>query len=128
MITNATKFNVIMPETTDRVLCVQIDKVITSEGYAENFLPRIHKMLENHGKIRLLIYYKYFKGWEENAAAQDMEFSASLARNIEKMAMVNAPEREEIQKRMKQKMIPNSVDLKFFNEEDIDKAMTWIKA
>lgn len=128
MITDATKFNVIMPETTDRVLCVQIDKVISSEGYAENFLPRIHKMLENHGKIRLLVYYKYFKGWEESAAVQDMEFSVSLARKIEKMAMVNAPEREEIQKRMKMKMISSQGEMKFFNEEDIDKAMTWVKA
>ena len=121
------KFNVIMPETTDRALCIQIEKIISSEGYAKNFTPRIHKMLESHEKIRMLIYYKDFKGWEENAAAQDMELSILLTQRLERMALVNAPEREEIQKRMKKKMISNSCDLQFFNEEDLDEAMAWIK-
>jgi hypothetical protein len=70
------KFNTIMPETTDRTLCMMVDRPISADGYKENFLPRVKNMLERYGEIRCLIYFKNYQGWEEAAAA--MNFSASI--------------------------------------------------
>ena len=88
------KFNTIMPETTDKVLCIQVDKVISEEGYQQNFLPRIEKMIETYGEIRLLVHYLSFKGWEHDAAKEDMATFALLGKKLKKFALVNPPESE----------------------------------
>ena len=77
------KYNVIMPESTDQALCVMIDRPI-SDGYSENFLPRVDKMIEIHGEIRVLIYFKVFQGWEEDAARHDMRAFAEYAKKFKK--------------------------------------------
>ncbi|MGH1455986.1 MAG: STAS/SEC14 domain-containing protein [Alphaproteobacteria bacterium] len=118
------KFNTIMPQTTDRVLCIEIDKLITAEGYAQNFLPKLKSMIEKHGELRLLINYKEFKGWEKNAAQMDLETSAKHAKNLKKLALINAPEKEIFQKTLKKDIMGG--DVKFFKNTEFDKALEWV--
>lgn len=124
---NMDKFNTIMPETDDRTLCVMIDKPISGEGYATNFLPRFHDIINRHGDIRLLVYYKAFRGWEKEAAGFDMETTARYGKKIRRLALVNPPESEALQKKLKAPLFDPQA-LRLFEEKDLDKALAWVKA
>ncbi len=126
MTNNNDKYNVIMPQTDDRTLCIQIERTISSEGYEENFLPRINKMVAEYGEIRVLIYYKKFQGWEEEAAKNDMETTARFGRKIVKMALVNPPEKVMFKSAIKKPILAGEV--KSFDEEDLNKAIEWVKS
>ncbi len=120
------KFNTIMPETTDRVLCVQVDRIISEIGYKENFLPRLGKMIEQYGEIRLLVNYLKFEGWENDAAKEDMFSSVFLGRKVNKLAFVNTPESEIFRRTMIEENI--SGETKFFSEEQLQNALEWVKS
>ncbi len=124
MLTAKEKYNTIMPQTNEKILCVQIDKVISEEGYKQNFIPKVEKMLKTQGEIRILIYYKEFKGWEKNAAMMDLQTSAEYADKIKKLALVNAPDKEIFQKKLKQEIMGGNIG--FFSEEDIEQAIKWV--
>ncbi len=120
------KYNIVMPETTDRVLCMKIDRVISEDGYKDNFLPRIEAMAEKYNEIRILIYYKDFKGWEFDAAKADMFAAAMLGKKLKKAALINPPESELFQRSMKQALF--SGEMKLFTEDKLDDALEWVKA
>lgn len=122
---NEEKYNTIMPQTTDRILCIQIDKPISKEGYEENFLPRVAKMREQFGEIRLLVYYKKFQGWEINAAALDMQTVTEYSNSKTKIALVNAPEKEIRKKEIKNQIM--NAELKAFTEKELDAALEWVE-
>ncbi len=126
MSTDNEKFNTIMPETTDKVLCVQVDKVFSEEGYKENFLPRVKMMIEKYGEIRVLLNYVEFKGWEHNAAKEDMVSSAALGSKLKKLALVNPPESEIFHRSMKSDIL--SGETKVFATEKLNEALEWIKS
>lgn len=126
MTNNNDKYNVIMPQTDDKALCIQVERTISSEGYEENFLPRINKMIDEYDEIRLLIYYKKFQGWEEEAAKNDMETTARFGRKIAKMALVNPPQKEIFQSTIKKPILTGEIRL--FEEKNLDKAIEWIKS
>ncbi len=122
--THEHKYNRIMPQTTDKVLCIEVEKVISAEGYEENFLPRVKEMIDKYDEVRILVYYKNFKGWEYDAARQDMLTSAELGRKTKKLALVNPPESEVFQRTIKKKIVAG--DMKCFNESDFDDALKWV--
>lgn len=118
------KYNIVMPQSTDRVLCMQVDKTISKEGYTENFLPKLQAMIDNYGEVRLLIYYREFKGWEQAAAREDMLSSAKFGQKVKKLAMVNPPETEIFRSKISESNL--SGELKVFQENDLEKAIEWV--
>lgn len=126
MTTENQKFNEIMPETTECALCMKIYKTITSQGYEENFLPRINEMIETQGTIRVLVYFKDFKGWEADAARNDMQTYARVAKKFTKIALVNPPETEVFRRFVKRAAFTGKLEL--FNESDLNEAIEWVNA
>ncbi len=118
------KFNEIMPETTDRVICIKVDRPISVEGYEHNFLPLVHKMIEQHGELRILVYYDNFKGWEYEAAKNDMVTFATFGNVIKKIALVAPPESEVFRRSLK--MENNKGEFKFYNKDELNKALEWV--
>ena len=115
-----------MPETTEEALCVKVDKVISEEGYRENFLPRLKTMVEKFDEVRILLYYADFKGWEHDAAKEDMVTSALFGNKLTKFALVNPPESEIFQKFMKKDLFAG--EMKMFNEDKLQDAIDWVKS
>lgn len=120
------KFNTVMDETDDRAVCIMVDKPISPEGYQQNFMPRVRDLLKNNGEIRILIYYKEFKGWEEEATKFDAEALVQYGQHVKKLAFVNPPEKEVFHKKMVSPLIKG--EIKFFSEEELDDALSWVKA
>ncbi len=119
------KFNTVMKETDDRTVCMMIDKPISPEGYKENFMPRVLDMLKRNGEIRVLVYYKEFKGWEEEATKFDSEALVQYGQYVKKLAFVNPPEKEIFHKKMTKPLIKG--DIRFFAEADLQEALDWVK-
>lgn len=122
----STKFNTIMPESDDSCLCIQIERKISSEGYKENFIKRIEKMLAVYGEVRLLIYYKSFAGWDKEAAMLDFSFGTRFENKLYKMALVNPPD-SEIERGLSR---PDHLKekIRLFEEHELEEALIWVKA
>lgn len=119
------KFNTIMPETTDRVLCVMVDKPVSAEGYKENFLPRIEKMIATYGEIRCLVYFKHYQGWEEEAAALDFTMTAKLGNKLKRFALVNPPQKILALHSLRKPLITG--ETRSFNETELAEALLWVQ-
>lgn len=120
------KFNTIMPETTDQALCIMVDRVISEEGYEQNFMNRLQAMIEKHGEIRVLVYYKKFSGWEQGAAAHDMFAATSIGKKFKKIAYVNPPQSEIFKSKIKMPLF--SGEAKIFEESELEQAIEWVKS
>ena len=90
-----------------------------------NFLPRVQKIIENHGELRLLIYYSNYQGWEEGAIASDMSATAEFADKLVRFALVNPPEKEVFQKKIKAPLYAGPV--KIFEENELGQALDWVR-
>ena len=120
------KYNTVMPETDDRVICMQVDKPISKEGYRDNFMPRLRAMMDLHGEIRILVYFKQYDGWEEQAAGFDIETSVQYGKYVKKLAFVNPPEKMIFSYKSREPMIHG--EMEYFDEEDLNKAIKWVKS
>ena len=119
------KFNTIMPETTDRELCVMVDKPVSAEGYRENFLPRVEKMVAQFGELRFLVYFKKYQGWEEEAAMMDFAASYTIGNKIRRFAIVNPPQKYLTLQTLRGPML--SGETRIFNEDELQDAIIWVK-
>lgn len=123
------KFNeiTIIEEKCDGfVLVARIHKPISEEGYKENFMPRVKKIIEKYGEFRMLVYYEDFQGWEKDAASNDLEMLTTYGKQITKVAVVNPPKEEVFRSKVIKPMIGGEV--KYFNEKDFDEALEWAKS
>lgn len=122
----AAKYNTVMPETDDRTVCMEVDKPISLEGYKDNFLPHVENIMEKHGELRILVYFKEYKGWEEEAAKFDIEQTLHYGKHITKLAYVNPPEKIIFANKVRKPLIKG--EIKFFEEKELSKAIDWVKA
>lgn len=120
------KYNTIMPETDEKTLCVEVDKPISGEGYRDNFLPRLKNMVEKTGEARILIYFKKYEGWEEQAANFDMQTTVEYGKFVKKLAFVNPPEKLVFKNKIKEPLFKG--ETQFFTETDLPKALSWVKS
>lgn len=71
----------------DNVLTVRLSGRLTKEDY-ETFVPEIERMMDAHGKVRLLVQLEDFHGWTTAAAWEDTTFGLRHYRDIERIAIV----------------------------------------
>lgn len=119
-------FNEIMPETTDRILCIRIVRPITAEGYRHNLLDRLDRMIATYGEIRLLVHYEHYVGWEEDAARDNMATLPEYGPKIRRMALVNPPKSAILDAKIKQPLLKGEV--KIFSDDEISTALEWVAA
>ena len=69
------------------ILEVRASGKLTHEDYQE-FVPATEKMIEEHGKIRIVFQMHDFHGWEMAALWDDIKFDVAHFRDIERLAIV----------------------------------------
>ena len=70
-----------------KILDVQASGKLTKKDY-EQFVPLVEKLLEEHGKLRILFEMHDFHGWELSALWEDVKFDLKHFRDIERLALV----------------------------------------
>lgn len=122
---NIEKYNILMPESDDAALCIQVDKPISKEGYEENFCPRMRDMIARHGGVRLLLYFTNYQGWEPEAALTNMGALTEFGPKVIKYAMVNPPNKEILRRKVNGLLI--SGETRVFEASELQDAIAWVK-
>lgn len=117
--------DITIPAHTGSCLYFLVDKPITEEEYIKNFLNIIDDIIQKYDEIRIFVYYKDFKGWEESAARLNFFHSPSFIKKIKKVSLVNPPESELTRAIITGGDFINII--KIFKETEFEVALNWIK-
>lgn len=74
-------------ENSGKLLAVHVSGKLVKDDYAD-FVPVFEKLVQQHGKMRILFDMTDFHGWEASAAWEDTKFGIKHFADIERIAMV----------------------------------------
>src|SRR5581483_5275846 len=74
-------------EAGGKILAVKLSGKLTKEDY-HKFGGEVDRLIQQKGKIRILVEMHDFHGWELSALWEDIKFDMKHFRDIEKIAMV----------------------------------------
>lgn len=74
-------------ENNGKLLAIHVTGKLIKDDYAE-FVPAFDRLVEQHGKLRVLFDMTDFHGWELGAAWEDSKFAIQHFADIERLAMV----------------------------------------
>jgi hypothetical protein len=79
----------IMEQSGGPLVAVQFSGELTAEDYTERWVPVCEKAIEEHEKVRVLIYMdETFEGWEAAVVWEDTKFGLKNLTHFEKIAIV----------------------------------------
>ncbi len=74
-------------ENDGKILVVHVSGKLAKADY-EQFVPEFERLVQVHGKLRVLFDLTGFHGWEVSAAWEDLKFGVAHFADIERLAMV----------------------------------------
>jgi len=74
-------------ENNGKLLTVRVTGKLIKDDYAE-FVPAFERLLQQHGKLRVLFDMTAFHGWEVSAAWEDTKFAIQNFADIDRLVMV----------------------------------------
>ena len=74
-------------ENGGKILVVHVSGKLVKADY-ERFLPEFERLVQQHGKLRVLFEMTGFHGWNASAAWEDFKFGVEHFADIKRLAMV----------------------------------------
>ncbi len=74
-------------ENDGKILSVHVSGKLQAADY-EHFVPEFERLVQQHGKLRVLFDMTGFHGWEAGALWEDIKFDVKHFADIERLAMV----------------------------------------
>lgn len=106
-----------------KILEVHLTGKLAKEDYPR-FLPAVERLVNKHGKIRMLVEMHDFHGWTAGALWQDIKFDAKHFRDIERIAMVGETK---WQHGMAVFCKPfTAAEIRYFGHAALDQARAWL--
>lgn len=107
-----------------KIVEVHVSGKLEKEAY-EAFVPQTEALIQQHGKLRLVVVLADFHGWDMGALWEDMKFDLKHFRDIEKLAIVGESKWE---KGMTMFCKPfTTAEIKWFTHDELETAREWIK-
>lgn len=107
-----------------RTLFVAISGKLHKEDYDE-FVKVVEPLIEEHGKIRMLVEMRDFHGWSAGALWEDIKFDGKHFSDIERLALVGDTRWE---KGMAVFCKPfTTATVRYFDAADVQEAGVWIE-
>jgi hypothetical protein len=104
-----------------KLLEVRVSGKLSHDDY-QQFVPTFERLVQQHGKIRVLFEMTDFHGWEAAALWDDIKFDLKHFSDIERLAMVGEKTWE---KGMSVFCRPfTSATIRFF--DDVEQARAWL--
>jgi len=113
----------IKEELDGRVLEVTVTEKLTRADY-EMFVPQVERLIQRHGKIRVLMTMRDFHGWELSALWEDIKFDVKHFRDIERLAMVGEKKWQEGMSKFCKPF--TSADIRYFDLDEMESARRWV--
>ncbi|MCM8525764.1 MAG: STAS/SEC14 domain-containing protein [Lentisphaeraceae bacterium] len=106
------------------ILGFEVSGKLTDDDF-KLFVPEIEANLKKHDKLRLMVVFTDFKGWDLHALWDDIKFDFQHFNDFEKIAMVGE---KSWQKWMAIFCKPFTMArVKYFEKDDIVEAMAWLE-
>ncbi len=110
-------------ENYGKVLAVYVSGKLTKEDY-DKFLPEMEKLINIHGKLRVLFVMTNFAGWELSALWEDIKFDIKHFGDIERVAMVGE---KKWQKELSLFCVPFAkAVVRYFDHSEASEARIWL--
>lgn len=107
-----------------KILEVRISGRLVKEDY-EHFMPELDRLVDQFGKIRLLVEMRDFHGWSAAALWEDIKLDWKHYSDIERVAFVGD---KKWQKGMSIFCKPfTTAKIRYFNLSDLADARAWIQ-
>ncbi len=111
------------PELDGKILNVRVSGKLVKEDY-ERFMPEFRKLIERHGKLRVLFRMDDFHGWTAGALWEDIKVDVKHFRDVERIAMVGDKAWE---KGMSVFCKPfTTATIRYFDHDHLDEARQWL--
>jgi hypothetical protein len=111
-------------EDDGKVLAVRVSGKLTREDY-ERFVPGVERLIQQHGKLRVLCEMSDFHGWTAGALWEDIKFDLKHFRDVERLAIVGEMK---WQKGMVVFCRPfTTAGIKYFDHSQVNEARAWLR-
>jgi hypothetical protein len=107
-----------------KLLVVRASGKLVKKDY-EEFVPRVERLIEEHGKIRVVFDMEDFHGWTAGALWEDIKFDIKHFRDIERLAMVGDKKWEEWMAKFCQPF--TKAEVHYYDRAEADQAREWIE-
>jgi hypothetical protein len=112
-------------ENGGKVLDVRVSGKLVKDDY-EHFVPAVERLIQQHGKIRVLLEMTDFHGWDAKALWEDLKFDLKHFSDIERVAMVGD---KRWQKGMAVFCRPfTTAKVRYFDHSQLSEARQWAEA
>jgi hypothetical protein len=108
-----------------KILEVRVTGKLVHQDY-EQFVPKFDRLVERHGKIRLLFEMSDFHGWELQAAWDDLKLGVKHFADIERIAMVGDKNWEKLMATFCRPF--TKAKIRYFESDTIAEARDWLKS
>lgn len=108
-----------------KVLDIYVSGKLAKDDY-KHLVPEVERLIEQHGKIRVLLEMKDFHGWDAGGLWEDIKFDLKHFSDVERVAMVGE---KKWQKGMSQFCRPfTTAKVRYFDQAALDEAREWAEA
>ena len=117
----------ISPESNANILIIRATGKLTDQDYKKVLIPRLERIIREHGKARLLLDMgDEFHGWEAVAAWDDARFGLAHMNDFEKMGVIGGP--RWVEWCLKIGAVAIGGEIKNFPASKRNEAMRWIES
>ncbi len=115
---------VTLHETNEgKVLEIHMTGKLAKQDY-EQFVPTVEKLINEHGKIRLLVEMRDFHGWTAGGLWQDIKFDAKHFKHFDRIAMVGEKKWQHGMSMFCQPF--TAAKIRYFEHDSIEQARNWL--
>lgn len=116
-----------MPESKANLVGIRAGGTLTDADYKAVLIPRLEALFEAHGVLDLLILFdESFKGWNLEAAWDDVSLGLRHRADFRKMALVGGPRWVELTMKLSAFLMTGEV--RMFPADRLDEAWKWVRA
>jgi hypothetical protein len=114
----------ITEEDNGKIVVVRISGKVQKEDYVK-FVPEVDRLVQQHGKLRMLFEMLDFHGWTAGAMWEDTKFAFHHFRNIERLAIIGE---KKWQKGMATFCRPfTAAEVRYFEHSQEQEAHDWLQ-
>lgn len=116
----------LLPETDKTTLCLRLNGVVTKEDYLRYFEEPLYRILEDSEHYNLFACHAAdFQGWTEEAADLSFKCISTVGSRARKAAYINAPDSRMLMMKMLKPLM--TAEVRYFDEEEFEAALQWVK-
>jgi universal stress protein A len=113
----------VIPINEASVYGFRVSGRLTKTDYQE-FLPVLDELIQEKGKISLLVEFRDFKGWDLDAAEEDYRFGMANQDNFDRIAIVGDKAWQRWMTALSSPFV--SSEIRYFDQEQKDQAWEWL--